>query len=128
MVSRFKRQYSFFEMIALQKAATLLSLFIGVTTCAASARAEAPDKREKAIAPSTEPASPNDAAHPAPQNGDPADNQARPAKDDDFVDKDGDGIQDGKERRFRRRSKHRKDGGRHTGKQRRNRAQKGKPN
>jgi hypothetical protein len=50
------------------------------------------------------------------------------AYDDDFVDKDGDGIRDGKEHRFRRHSKHRNDAGRHAGKQRRRRAQKGKGN
>ena len=51
------------------------------------------------------------------------------ADDDDFVDKDGDGIRDGKEHRFRRSSGESKDdAGRHSGKQRRQRAQRGRGN
>ena len=52
----------------------------------------------------------------------------RTDNDNDFVDGDGDGIRDGEEHRFRCRSKHRKQNGRHTGKQRRWKARKGNGN
>ena len=129
MASSFKEQYVDSVMMTTIKTATAMLIFVGLAAFSSNALASdvvkgSQTEKESAASNSEPKASPSE--HGAKQS----DNAKNDAKDSDFVDKDGDGIRDGKEHRFRRRSKHGNDGdsGRHTGKQRRKKAQYGKGN
>jgi hypothetical protein len=93
-------------------------LLLGLCTYSPLAAAEdKPAKSAKHDEAHSEKAKKSPKNKPSPKNATQSDNSSN---DKDFVDRDGDGIRDGKEHRFRRNSKKRQNGGRHGLKQRRN--------
>lgn len=118
MATPLKQQYLDSVMRTLIKAVSALLFSIGLAVISIEAEA-APSEAPRTSAEQGAENSPDDSAK---QSG----NAKSAANDSDFVDKDGDGIRDGQEHRFRRRSKHGKDADRHTGKQRRKKGQRGK--
>lgn len=123
---RVKQLYLGNEMILRNKYLSSLLLVLGLVAFSPSAQAENNSKNDGPAKQSAASSS-GDETHP-PRTTAQSKDEGHDVMDDDFVDKDGDGIRDGKEHRFRRRSKHGKDADRKTGKQRRKRAQKGKGN
>ena len=124
VASRVKELYFGNEMILKNKYLSSLLFVLGLVAFSSSAQAENAGRNNSPVEQSATSTSGDETHHSGTATR--AKDTGHEAVDDDFVDKDGDGIRDGKEHRFRRRSKHGKDADRKTGKQRRKRAQRGK--